>query len=298
MPRALLSLSASFLFFLPPALFALGRSVDCRPRPPFPSPARACPSAFLAPPPRLDGTCGASPQADIFGLRGLSTATFKVPALYPSALGGGNSNLSSSAAKSAAAINPSLPDEWCCCCCRRLNEASGPHLASRLPLALFGLRRGKEGRAALLASPSGWYPELPPPSPGTAAALRGAEGGPAASRHAPRAPARRQEAAKEEEEEELEAVLLLPPSSLLPRRLHRLGLPRSFLHPPGRPARRLPSARPARPPSSGAARSMMAELFMECEEEELEPWQQKVKPIVVDDDDDDEPIFVGEILSS
>ncbi|CAI5793102.1 finger 280D isoform X1 [Podarcis lilfordi] len=42
----------------------------------------------------------------------------------------------------------------------------------------------------------------------------------------------------------------------------------------------------------------MAELFMECEEEELEPWQQKVKPIVVDDDDDDEPIFVGEILSS
>ncbi|XP_053128980.1 zinc finger protein 280D isoform X2 [Hemicordylus capensis] len=43
----------------------------------------------------------------------------------------------------------------------------------------------------------------------------------------------------------------------------------------------------------------MAELFMECEEEELEPWQQKVKAIVVDDDDDDdEPIFVGEILSA
>nr|XP_056721996.1 zinc finger protein 280D [Euleptes europaea] len=43
----------------------------------------------------------------------------------------------------------------------------------------------------------------------------------------------------------------------------------------------------------------MAELFMECEEEELEPWQQKPKPIVVDDeDDDDEPIFVGEIMSS
>lgn len=42
----------------------------------------------------------------------------------------------------------------------------------------------------------------------------------------------------------------------------------------------------------------MAELFMECEEEELEPWQQKEKAIVVDDDDDDEPIFVGEILSS
>nr|XP_008119797.1 PREDICTED: zinc finger protein 280D isoform X2 [Anolis carolinensis] len=42
----------------------------------------------------------------------------------------------------------------------------------------------------------------------------------------------------------------------------------------------------------------MAELFMECEEEELEPWQQKEKPIVVDDDDDDEPIFMGEILSA
>ncbi|XP_007443838.1 zinc finger protein 280D isoform X2 [Python bivittatus] len=42
----------------------------------------------------------------------------------------------------------------------------------------------------------------------------------------------------------------------------------------------------------------MAELFMECEEEELEPWQQKTKPIVVDDDDDDEPIFVGEFVSS
>ncbi|XP_034265167.1 zinc finger protein 280D isoform X2 [Pantherophis guttatus] len=45
--------------------------------------------------------------------------------------------------------------------------------------------------------------------------------------------------------------------------------------------------------------STMAELFMECEEEELEPWQQKANPIVVDDDDDDdEPIFVGEFLSS
>uniref|UniRef100_A0A8C6ECK4 Zinc finger protein 280D n=1 Tax=Moschus moschiferus TaxID=68415 RepID=A0A8C6ECK4_MOSMO len=42
--------------------------------------------------------------------------------------------------------------------------------------------------------------------------------------------------------------------------------------------------------------SKMAELFMECEEEELEPWQKKVKE--VDDDDDDEPIFVGEISSS
>ncbi|EHB05217.1 Zinc finger protein 280D [Heterocephalus glaber] len=41
----------------------------------------------------------------------------------------------------------------------------------------------------------------------------------------------------------------------------------------------------------------MAELFMECEEEELEPWQKKVKE-VDDDDDDDEPIFVGEIASS
>uniref|UniRef100_A0A8I3WHF2 Zinc finger protein 280D n=1 Tax=Callithrix jacchus TaxID=9483 RepID=A0A8I3WHF2_CALJA len=42
--------------------------------------------------------------------------------------------------------------------------------------------------------------------------------------------------------------------------------------------------------------SKMAELFMECEEEELEPWQKKVKE--VEDDDDDEPIFVGEISSS
>uniref|UniRef100_A0A2K5EYK9 Zinc finger protein 280D n=1 Tax=Aotus nancymaae TaxID=37293 RepID=A0A2K5EYK9_AOTNA len=40
----------------------------------------------------------------------------------------------------------------------------------------------------------------------------------------------------------------------------------------------------------------MAELFMECEEEELEPWQKKVKE--VEEDDDDEPIFVGEISSS
>ncbi|XP_070618305.1 zinc finger protein 280D [Erythrolamprus reginae] len=42
----------------------------------------------------------------------------------------------------------------------------------------------------------------------------------------------------------------------------------------------------------------MAELFMECEEEELEPWQQKATPIVVEDEEDDEPIFVGEFLSS
>ncbi|XP_075855691.1 zinc finger protein 280C isoform X2 [Microcebus murinus] len=40
----------------------------------------------------------------------------------------------------------------------------------------------------------------------------------------------------------------------------------------------------------------MAELFMECEEEELEPWQKKVEEIK--DEDDDELIFVGEILSS
>ncbi|KAL1767004.1 zinc finger protein 280C isoform X1 [Sigmodon hispidus] len=41
----------------------------------------------------------------------------------------------------------------------------------------------------------------------------------------------------------------------------------------------------------------MAELFMECEEEELEPWQQKVEEIQ-NKDDDDELIFVGEISSS
>lgn len=35
---------------------------------------------------------------------------------------------------------------------------------------------------------------------------------------------------------------------------------------------------------------------MECEEEELEPWQKKVKE--VEEDDDDEPIFVAEIASS
>uniref|UniRef100_W5N7S8 C2H2-type domain-containing protein n=1 Tax=Lepisosteus oculatus TaxID=7918 RepID=W5N7S8_LEPOC len=43
----------------------------------------------------------------------------------------------------------------------------------------------------------------------------------------------------------------------------------------------------------------MAELFMECEEEELEPWQRRIPEVVDDDDDDDdEPIFVGEITSS
>uniref|UniRef100_A0A3B3QJM0 Zinc finger protein 280D n=1 Tax=Paramormyrops kingsleyae TaxID=1676925 RepID=A0A3B3QJM0_9TELE len=45
----------------------------------------------------------------------------------------------------------------------------------------------------------------------------------------------------------------------------------------------------------------MSELFMECEEEELEPWQRRIPEINLvddDDDDDDEPIFVGEIRAS
>uniref|UniRef100_K7AAI7 Zinc finger protein 280C n=1 Tax=Pan troglodytes TaxID=9598 RepID=K7AAI7_PANTR len=42
--------------------------------------------------------------------------------------------------------------------------------------------------------------------------------------------------------------------------------------------------------------SKTAELFMECEEEELEPWQKKVEE--TQDEDDDELIFVGEISSS
>ncbi|KAM5290487.1 zinc finger protein 280C isoform 1-T2 [Glossophaga mutica] len=42
--------------------------------------------------------------------------------------------------------------------------------------------------------------------------------------------------------------------------------------------------------------SKMAELFMECEEEELEPWQKKIEEN--QDEDDDELIFVGEISSS
>lgn len=43
----------------------------------------------------------------------------------------------------------------------------------------------------------------------------------------------------------------------------------------------------------------MSELFMECEEEELEPWQKRVQEVnLVDDDDDDEPIFVGELSMS
>ncbi|XP_027623044.1 zinc finger protein 280C [Tupaia chinensis] len=41
----------------------------------------------------------------------------------------------------------------------------------------------------------------------------------------------------------------------------------------------------------------MAELFMECEEENLEPWQKKVDK-KSQDEDDDEPIFVREIASS
>ncbi|XP_062845526.1 zinc finger protein 280C isoform X2 [Trichomycterus rosablanca] len=48
----------------------------------------------------------------------------------------------------------------------------------------------------------------------------------------------------------------------------------------------------------------MSELVMECEEEELEPWQKAIPEISLldddddDNDDDDEPIFVGEICSS
>ncbi|XP_034045746.1 zinc finger protein 280C-like isoform X2 [Thalassophryne amazonica] len=44
----------------------------------------------------------------------------------------------------------------------------------------------------------------------------------------------------------------------------------------------------------------MSELFMECVEEELEPWQRKAPEVHLiddDDDDDDEPIFVG-VLST
>lgn len=41
----------------------------------------------------------------------------------------------------------------------------------------------------------------------------------------------------------------------------------------------------------------MSELFMECEEEELEPWQKHILEVslIDDDDDDDDPIFVGEL---
>ncbi|XP_055249457.1 zinc finger protein 280C isoform X1 [Moschus berezovskii] len=41
--------------------------------------------------------------------------------------------------------------------------------------------------------------------------------------------------------------------------------------------------------------SKMAELFMECEEEELEPWQKKIE---TQEEDDDELIFVGAIPGS
>ncbi|XP_029495091.1 zinc finger protein 280C-like [Oncorhynchus nerka] len=47
----------------------------------------------------------------------------------------------------------------------------------------------------------------------------------------------------------------------------------------------------------------MSELFMECEEEELEPWQRQTPEVNLlgdgkHDDDDDEPIFVGELSTS
>uniref|UniRef100_A0A1A7X1A9 Zinc finger protein 280D n=1 Tax=Iconisemion striatum TaxID=60296 RepID=A0A1A7X1A9_9TELE len=41
----------------------------------------------------------------------------------------------------------------------------------------------------------------------------------------------------------------------------------------------------------------MSELFMECVEEELEPWQKQVPQVHLVEDDDDEPIFVG-VLSN
>ncbi|KAF7211961.1 transcript variant X1 [Nothobranchius furzeri] len=40
-------------------------------------------------------------------------------------------------------------------------------------------------------------------------------------------------------------------------------------------------------------RFRMSELFMECVEEELEPWQKQVPRVDLIEDDDDEPIFVG-----
>ncbi|XP_040899935.1 zinc finger protein 280C isoform X2 [Toxotes jaculatrix] len=43
--------------------------------------------------------------------------------------------------------------------------------------------------------------------------------------------------------------------------------------------------------------STMSELFMECVEEELEPWQKQVPEVHLIEDDDDEPIFVG-VLSN
>ncbi|CAN9507052.1 unnamed protein product [Ophioblennius macclurei] len=41
----------------------------------------------------------------------------------------------------------------------------------------------------------------------------------------------------------------------------------------------------------------MSELFMECVEEELEPWQKQASEVHLIEDDDDEPIFVG-VLSN
>ncbi|XP_055664662.1 zinc finger protein 280D isoform X6 [Falco peregrinus] len=100
------------------------------------------------------------------------------------------------------------------------------------------------------------------------------------------------------------ASLPRPPS--LPRRRLRWGaaVRRCEASPPARPP---PIPPPTPEEGSGAARRglsrraarlKMAELFMECEEEELEPWQKRVKEVEEDDDDDDEPIFVGEISSS
>lgn len=42
----------------------------------------------------------------------------------------------------------------------------------------------------------------------------------------------------------------------------------------------------------------MSELFMECVEEELEPWQKQAPQVHLIDDDDDEPIFVGVLCES
>lgn len=42
----------------------------------------------------------------------------------------------------------------------------------------------------------------------------------------------------------------------------------------------------------------MSELFMECVEEELEPWQKQTPQIHLIEDDDDEPIFVGVLCKS
>lgn len=42
----------------------------------------------------------------------------------------------------------------------------------------------------------------------------------------------------------------------------------------------------------------MSELFMECVEEELEPWQKQAPQVHMIDDDDDEPIFVGVLCES